>query len=54
MLRGRPDLRDKLPHLINDVLIALCGVRIGAVVFTSNEEDFALVRRYKPFRFEVV
>jgi predicted nucleic acid-binding protein len=54
MLRERPDLRDKLPHLINDALIALCGVRIGAVVFTGNEEDFALVQRYKPFRFEVV
>jgi predicted nucleic acid-binding protein len=54
ILKERPDLKDKLSHLINDTLIALCGVRIGAVVYTANEEDFALVQRYKRFRFEVV
>ena len=54
MLKERPDLKDKLPHLINDILIVLCGVRIGAVVYTANEEDFALLQRYKRFRFEVV
>ena len=48
------DLKDKLPHLINDTLLALCGVRLGAVVYTANEEDFALVQHYKRFRFEVV
>jgi predicted nucleic acid-binding protein len=54
MLRERPDLKDKLAHLINDTLIALCEVRIGAVVYTANEEDFALVRHFKRFHFEVV
>jgi hypothetical protein len=49
-----PILKDKLPRLINDILIALCGVRLGAVVYTANEEDFALVRSSKRFRFEVV
>lgn len=54
ILTERPDLKDKLAHLINDTLIALCGVRLGAVVYTANEEDFALVRHYKRFRFEAM
>lgn len=54
LLRERADLRDKLPSLVNDILIALCGLRIGAVVYTANEDDFALIRLYKRFRFEVV
>ena len=54
MLQERPDLKDKLPRLVNDTLIALCGVRLGAVVYTANEEDFALVQRYKRFHFAVV
>lgn len=36
------------------ILIALCSVRLGAVVYTANEDDFALVGRYKRFRFVVV
>ncbi len=54
MLKERPDLKDKLPRLINDILIALCGLRLGAVVYTANEDDFALVQGYKRFRFAVV
>ncbi|MBI3795821.1 MAG: hypothetical protein HY268_02495 [Deltaproteobacteria bacterium] len=53
ILKERSDLKDKLPHLINDILIALCAVRLGAMVYTANEEDFTLVQRYKRFRFEV-
>jgi predicted nucleic acid-binding protein len=53
-VRERPNLKDKLSHLINDTLIALCGRRLGAVVYTANEEDFALVRQHKRFRFEIV
>ena len=52
--RERRDLKDKRPYLINDTLIALCGKRIGAIVYTANEEDFALVRQYKRFRLEVL
>ncbi len=54
ILKERSDVKDKLPHLINDTLIVLCGVRLGAVVYTANEDDFALVQRYKRFRFAVV
>ena len=52
--RDRPDLKDKRPALINDTLIALCGRRLGALVYTANEEDFALIRQYKRFRFAVI
>ncbi len=54
MLREQPQLKDKLPRLINDTLITMCGVRLGAVVYTANEEDFALIQRYKRFHFAVV
>jgi predicted nucleic acid-binding protein len=54
LLQERSDLKDKLPSLVNDILIALCGLRIGAVVYTANEGDFTLIRLYKRFRFEVV
>jgi predicted nucleic acid-binding protein len=40
----RPDLLKK--SLQNDVLIACSAAREGAVVVTSNTEDFALIRRY--------
>ena len=52
--RDRPDLKDKRPALVNDTLIALCGRRLGALVYTANEEDFALIQRYKRFRFAVI
>jgi predicted nucleic acid-binding protein len=54
MLKQRPDLKDKLPALINDILIALCGRRLGAIVYTTNEDDFARVQGYKRFRFAVI
>ncbi len=54
MLKERPNLKDKLPRLINDTLIALCGARIGAVIYTANEDDFSLIRDYKRFHFEVI
>jgi predicted nucleic acid-binding protein len=54
MLGDRRDLKNKLPRLIHDILIALCGVRIGAVIYTANSEDFSLLYRYKRFHFAVV
>jgi hypothetical protein len=54
LLQERSDLQDKLPSLVHDILIALCGRRIGAVVYTANANDIALLRLYKRFRFEVM
>jgi predicted nucleic acid-binding protein len=49
-----PSRRSKLQQLLNDVLIALCARRIGATVFTSNREDFELIRRYRAFALKVL
>jgi predicted nucleic acid-binding protein len=54
LLRERSDLKDKLPSLVHDILIALCSLRIGAIVYIANEDDFALICLYKRFRFQVV
>ena len=42
------------PSLVNDVLIALSARAIGATVTTSNERDFAAIRRVRPFKLAIV
>jgi predicted nucleic acid-binding protein len=54
LARKEPSRRPKLQQLLNDVLIALCARRIGATVFTSNRDDFELIRRYRVFSLEVL
>jgi predicted nucleic acid-binding protein len=49
--------RSKLPLLLNDILIALCARRIGAILVTynkDNKDDFQLIRRYKDFSLRVL
>jgi predicted nucleic acid-binding protein len=46
--------RSKLPLLLNDILIALCARRIGAILVTYNKDDFQLIRRHKDFSLRVV
>ena len=52
--REKAGLKSKLPALLNDALIALCSLQIGATVCTENKEDFELIRRYKGFGLEVI
>jgi predicted nucleic acid-binding protein len=40
-------------RLINDALIAMSAGRFGITVITANERDFARLRRFRPFHFEV-
>jgi len=49
LTRKEPGRKPKVQQMLNDILIALCARQIGATVFTFNREDFALIRRYKPF-----
>jgi predicted nucleic acid-binding protein len=42
------------PSLVNDVLIALSARTVGATVMTSNERDFAAIRRVRPFKLAIV
>jgi len=46
--------RSKLPALLNDILIALCARRIGALVITHNREDFRLIRRHVGFSVRIL
>jgi predicted nucleic acid-binding protein len=46
--------RSKLPSLLNDILIALCARRIGAILVTYNKDDFQLIRGYKDFSLRVL
>lgn len=53
LFQQRRDLKDLIPLLTADILIAMCGLRLGAVIYTLNEEDFALIHSVKFFRFHV-
>jgi predicted nucleic acid-binding protein len=48
---SEPHQRLKFRLLWNDLLIALCALRLGAVLFTYDGQDFELVRRYVAFKF---
>jgi predicted nucleic acid-binding protein len=50
----RPDLRSKLPGLVNDCLLALSARAIGATVYTRNRDDFLLLRQIRPFSLVLV
>lgn len=40
-------------RLTNDALIAVSAGRHGITVITANERDFARLRRFRPFTYEV-
>lgn len=46
--------RSKLPAMLNDILIALCARRIGAVLLTYNRDDFQLIHRFLDFRLRIL
>jgi predicted nucleic acid-binding protein len=46
--------RVQLPALLNDILIALCARRTGALVITHNREDFRLIRRHVGFSARIL
>lgn len=46
--------RSKLPALQNDVLIAVCGRRVGATVVTYNADGFRLIRRHLEFSLRIL
>ena len=49
-----PQWRSRLTALLNDILIALCARRIGAVVITYNRKDFQLIHHHKDFSLRVL
>ena len=50
----RPGVSAKLPRLTNDALIALSARSIGATVYTSNRDDFELIRSWRPLALQVL
>src|SRR3989304_2421441 len=44
----------KLPALLNDILIALCARRVGAMLLTYNRDDFRLIHRHKDFSLRIL
>ena len=49
-----PRYASRLPRLWNDLLIGLSAREIGAVVFTSNCDDFEFARRHATFELTIV
>jgi predicted nucleic acid-binding protein len=54
VLRGRPELRDKLPALVNDCLLALSARSLGATLYTRNRDDFTLLQSRRSFSLVVI
>jgi predicted nucleic acid-binding protein len=54
VLQHRPDLKSKLPALVNDCLLALSARSIGATLYTRNRDDFILLQRLRPFSLVVI
>jgi predicted nucleic acid-binding protein len=52
--RQQPAERSRIPRLVNDILLALSAVQIGATLCTFNGKDFRLIARYKKFSLEVL
>ncbi len=53
-LTMRPDLKSKLPSLVNDCLLALSARSIGATLYTRNRDDFMVLKRLRSFNLVVI
>jgi predicted nucleic acid-binding protein len=54
VLQRRPDLKSKLPALVNDCLLALSARSLGATLYTINRDDFMLLRSLRSFSLVIV
>ena len=54
LLELRPDLKNELPGLVNNCLLALSARAIGATLYTRNRDDFVLLREMRPFSLVIV
>ena len=54
ILRIRPDLKAKLPSLVNDCLLALSARFLGATLYTRNRNDFMLIQTVRHFSLVVI
>jgi predicted nucleic acid-binding protein len=54
ILQRRPDLKSKLPALVNDCLLALSARSLGATLYTRNRDDFMLLRSLRAFSLVIL
>ena len=54
ILQQRPDLKSKLPALVNDCLLAVSARSLGVTLYTRNRDDFTLVQSLRSFSLVVV
>jgi len=54
ILDGRPDLKGKVPALVNDCLLALSARSLGATLYTRNRDDFTLIKSRRSFSLVVI
>jgi predicted nucleic acid-binding protein len=54
VLDDRPDLKTKLPALVNDCLLALSARSLGASLYTRNRDDFILLQSVRSFSLVVM
>jgi predicted nucleic acid-binding protein len=54
VLDDRPDLKTKLPALVNDCLLALSARSLGASLYTRNRDDFILLQGVRSFSLVVI
>ena len=54
LMSTRPDLKAKLPALLNDCLLALSARSLGATLYTRNRDDFILLRTIRSFSLVVI
>jgi predicted nucleic acid-binding protein len=54
MLLQHPNLKNKLSSLVNDCLLALSALDIGATLYTRNRDDFLLLRQIRPFSLTII
>ena len=54
VLQDRPNLKSKLPALVNDCLLALSARSLGASLYTRNRDDFLLLQSIRSFSLVVI
>ncbi len=54
VMQHRPDLKSKLPALVNDCLLALSARSLGATLYTRNRDDFMLLHSVRSFSLVVI
>jgi len=54
ILHSRPNLKSKLPPLVNDCLLALSARSLGATLYTRNRDDFTLLQSRRSFSLVVL